>query len=128
MVQGITHRGTDALAYLGDAVFEVYLRSWLLAQKNVSAAAYNREAREYVSATAQAAMYHKILPHLSPEEAAVMRRGRNLHTSSKAKSALTRDYRHATGLEALFGHLYINGEPQRLADVFALCVDRGISE
>ena len=111
----------QCLAYMGDAVFELYVRKMLLEKGNRPVNMLNVHARKYVSATAQSAMYHNIEPHLTPEELSVMRRGRNLHNQSKAKNANVADYRHATGLETLFGHLFLMDKHERLAEIFALC-------
>jgi len=112
----------QCLAYMGDAVFELYVRKMLLSDGNRPVNVLNKQARQYVSAAAQAAMYHHIEPLLTQEEQAVMKRGRNLHSYSKAKSANTLAYRHATGLEVLFGYLFVNERHERLAEVFEFCV------
>ncbi|MCL2421855.1 MAG: ribonuclease III [Defluviitaleaceae bacterium] len=111
----------NCLAYMGDAVFEQCVRKMLLDQGNRPADALHNEARQYVSAKAQAAMYHYVESHLNTEEQSVMRRGRNLHTYSKAKNAGTSAYRHATGLETLFGYLFLNEQHERLTQIFELC-------
>jgi len=112
---------TTALAYLGDAVFELYTREMLI-HEGLPAHKAHRRAKNIVSATAQAEMYHRIYPMLSPDEQAVMRRGRNLNSVTRAKNAEATDYRHATGIEALFGYLYHNGDTTRLNEVYALCI------
>jgi len=81
----------------------------------------NRRAKGIVSATAQADMYHRIYPTLTPEEQTIMRRGRNLHPLTRAKNADTASYRHATGLETLFGYLYHHRNMTRLEEIFELC-------
>lgn len=113
-----------SLAYLGDAVFELLVRQMLLAQSanGASIHALNRRARTYVSAVGQAGMYHAIFPLLTEEEQAIMKRGRNLHSTSRAKNADVAAYRHATGLETLFGYLHEKGAHERLNEVFALCI------
>jgi len=110
------------LAYLGDAVFELCAREMLIAQ-GLPAHKAHRCAKDIVSATAQADMYHRIYPLLSPDEQTIMRRGRNLNTMNRTKSAETSDYRHATGLEALFGYLHHNRENERLTEIFMLCTN-----
>ncbi|MCL2356048.1 MAG: ribonuclease III [Defluviitaleaceae bacterium] len=112
--------GTAELAYLGDAIFELLVREKLL-RDGVTFRNISRRARDFVSATAQAAMYHRVFSALSEEEQAIAKRGRNLHSTSRAKNAAVTDYRHATGLEAVFGFLHNNGESARLAEVFELC-------
>ena len=112
----------QCLAYIGDAVFELHVRAMLLAEGSRPIDALHRQARQYVSASAQAAIYHKLEPQLSAEEQAVMKRGRNLHSYSKAKNASVADYRHATGMEALFGYLYLNGRHERLTEIFKICI------
>jgi len=108
------------LAYLGDAVFELLVRDMLL-KKGVPFRDMSRRAKDYVSAVAQSAMYHKIFDTLGEDEQAIMKRGRNLHSASRAKSARVSEYRHATGLEVLFGYLHHQGDFVRLGEVFGLC-------
>ena len=112
----------QCLAYMGDAVFELYVRKMLLSEGIQPVSALNKLARQYVSAIAQAEMYHHIESYLTPEEQSVMRRGRNIHSQSKAKNAGLSDYRHATGLETLFGYLFLLDKHERLAEVFELCL------
>ena len=114
---------TQSLAYLGDAVFELYVRTRLLAEGDRPIDALNRKARRYVSATGQAVMYHRIKPLLTEAEKTILQRGRNLHGTSRSKAASVTDYRHATGLEVLFGYLFANGEKERLDEIFAWCIE-----
>jgi ribonuclease-3 family protein len=109
------------LAYLGDAVFELYIRAMLVSEANTSVNELHRRAREYVSAAAQAEMYHLIINDLTEEELAVMKRGRNAKANT-ARSMNLNDYRHATGLEALFGYLHMKGGHERLSWLFERCV------
>jgi len=124
-VKSAVNFSAGCLAYMGDAVFELHVRKMLLADGNRSLSTLNKQARQYVSAMAQAEMYHHVSPFLSEEEKAVMKRGRNLHSYSKAKHADTSSYRHATGLEALFGYLFINGRHERLSEIFQICIEKG---
>jgi len=117
MAQGMN---IAAFAYLGDAIFELCAREMLLAQ-GLPVHKAHRKAKGIVSAMAQADMYHKIFPNLTQDEQAIMRRGRNLHPTTRAKNAETTSYRHATGLEALFGYLYNRREMMRLNEIFKLC-------
>lgn len=109
------------LAYLGDAVFELYARGLSLAEGVAPVDRLHKRTRGMVNASAQARMYFKLLPLLTEEELAVMKRGRNAKSFTKAKNATVADYRHATGLEALFGFLHLRGESGRLARLFAAC-------
>jgi len=109
------------LAYLGDAVFELSVRKMLLSNGERPQAALNHLAKRYVSAKAQAAMYHAVSEMLTDDERDILRRGRNAHPNTKAKNASMGDYRHATGLEALFGWLYLTGQVSRLDEVFTKC-------
>ena len=112
------------LAYLGDAVFELLVRDMLI-KSGVPFHSLNPRAKEYVSAIAQSKMYHKIFDQLTAHEQATMKRGRNLHSASRAKSADVSEYRHATGLETLFGQLHFSGEFERMNEIFALCIHNG---
>ena len=121
MAQGIIN-STAELAYLGDAVYELLVREMIL-KKGILFQDLNSYSKNYVTAVAQARMYHNIYPILIEEEQDVMRRGRNLNTSSRAKSARVSEYRHATGLEALFGYLHLKGNFTRIGEIFKLCID-----
>ena len=114
-------QGVAELAYLGDAVFELLVRDMLL-QNGIPFRDMSRHAKSYVSAVAQSAMYHKIFDTLTEDEQAIMKRGRNLHGTSRAKSAGVAEYRHATGLEVLFGHLHHTQQFERMKEIFALCL------
>ncbi len=106
------------LAHLGDAVYELMVRSWLCLQGKATNTGLHRAAVGYVSAPAQARRMEKILPMLTEEERAVYRRGRNCHTPAAPKGASVAEYHAATALEALFGWLYLRGETQRLDELF----------
>ena len=112
--------GTRELAYLGDAVFELMVREKLIAEQ-IPFSSLNQIADKYVNAKAQAEMYHRIFTKLSGIEQSIIKRGRNLHTATRSKTACVSEYRHATGLEVLFGYLYANGEMARLREVFEMC-------
>ena len=112
--------GTRELAYLGDAVFELMVRKKLISE-NIPFNMLNSTADKYVNAKTQAEMYHHIFTKLSNIEQSIIKRGRNLHTATKSKSACISEYRHATGLEVLFGYLYAKGEKERLREVFEMC-------
>ena len=119
MAQGIN---AASLAYLGDAVFELWAREMLIAE-GLPVHTANRRSKDIVSAMAQSDMYHRIYPILTDDEQAIMRRGRNLNPITRAKNADTASYRHATGLETLFGYLYHNRNMARLEEIFRLCVN-----
>lgn len=119
MEQPIQTYSTASLAYLGDCVLELCVREHLVRQGMSSSAALNRHALEYVRATKQAEAMKKILPLLSEEEAAVFRRGRNIGHTNTPKSATVSEYRSATGMEALFGWLHLNGRRERIRILFA---------
>jgi len=112
------------LAYVGDAVFSLLVRSEVVAKGNMSVGRQNEQVKAVVRAGAQAAMYHSLMPILAEDELAVLKRGRNAKTFSRAKSASMSDYRHATGVEALFGYLYIKGQNARIIELFQMCQER----
>ena len=109
------------LAYLGDAIYSLLTRTKLVTQANRPTRALNKIANHAVSAPCQAANYHKLQPHLTEEEISILKRGRNANPGQKAKNASFTDYRSATGLEALFGYLYLQGSNDRLLELFELC-------
>ena len=110
------------LAYIGDAVFELFVRNKLIEEGNAHVNQLHKRATKYVKAAAQSVMYHKLLAVLTDEELSVLKRGRNAKSFTKAKNATITDYRHATGVEALFGYLFIKGEMNRLAELFQICI------
>ncbi|MCL2170969.1 MAG: ribonuclease III [Defluviitaleaceae bacterium] len=109
------------LAYMGDAVYELLVRRRLLAAGNRPTGELNRLATAQVRAAAQAGNYYKILEYLTENEMAILKRGRNANPKTRAKSATVADYRNATGLEALFGYLYLAGEFSRIEELFEIC-------
>ena len=108
----------EALAYLGDCVLELKVRSLLVNQGIGNSGNLNRESLTYVKATAQAKAMHKILPLLTEEETAAYKRGRNLSGGNVPKSATMSEYRAATGMEALFGYLHLQGNLDRIDFLF----------
>ncbi|MBQ9802256.1 MAG: ribonuclease III [Clostridia bacterium] len=111
---------TAALAYFGDSVIELLVRRRLVGEGHSSSKSLNNHARAFVSAPSQAAAMAKLLPHLSEEEAAVFRRGRNVGHTNTPKNATVAEYRSATGMEALFGYLYLTGRQDRAAALFEI--------
>ncbi|MDR1066127.1 MAG: ribonuclease III [Clostridiales bacterium] len=111
------------LAYLGDAVFELFVRERLLKTANAPVGKRNEAARRVVNAKAQARMYFKIFDELTEAEKAVLKRGRNAHARSRAKSADVLEYRRATALETLLGFLYLDGNVERLNFIVEKCME-----
>lgn len=114
---------TLGLAHLGDSVFEVMVRSWLVLHGKAKAKDLHRATVKYVAAPAQAERFEKLQPLLSDEEADVFRRGRNTAPHSVPKAASRAQYQTATGLEALFGWLYLQGRTERLNELFAIMME-----
>lgn len=108
------------LAYLGDAVYEVMVRSWLCLHGKLTPGKLHKAALAYVSAPKQAAKMEILLPILTEEETTIFKRGRNASPHSYPKGATRREYQIATGLEALFGWLYLQGRTDRLNELFEL--------
>ena len=119
VAQSANYNGA-ALAYLGDAVLELLTRHTLLLSGVTNVGELNRMAAAYVRATVQSEAVDRLLPVLTEEENAVYRRGRNASSHSIPKSASPREYRRATGMEALFAHLYLAGQFDRLHELFAV--------
>lgn len=110
------------LAHLGDGVYELLVRTWLCLSGKSTSKGLHRAAVSYVSATAQAKAAHRMAEHLSDEEQDVFRRGRNAKVNSVPKNANLIDYHMATGLESLFGYLYLKGRTQRINELFAIAM------
>lgn len=110
------------LAHVGDAVFELMARTWLCMGGALTAKRLHGGAVELVSAKAQAAVAAAVLPLLSGEEAAVFKRGRNAHVNSIPNACTYEEYHLATGIETLFGYLYLSGRQDRLDELFGIIV------
>ena len=110
------------LAHMGDAVFEVLCRSWLCVHGDHTALKMHRDAVELVKASAQAKFADALIPHLTEEETDFYRRGKNAHVNVP-KSATPKEYAKATGVEALFGALYLAGRTERANELFNLVME-----
>ena len=106
-----------SLAYLGDAVFALFIRTLLLERRNTSNGELHSRTVPYVSAVGQARMAKGLWELLTEEEAAVFRRGRNAKPEHGAKNATTQEYHLATGLEALIGYLYLKDRQDRIIEL-----------
>lgn len=107
-----------ALAYIGDAVYELLVRQYLLSQPNHKSHHMHKAAISYVSAKAQRSMLERLLPHLTEEEQDIVKRGRNTKSGAPPKNADMIDYRHATALECLIGYLYVDERIERITELF----------
>ena len=107
------------LAYIGDAVYELMVRTTILESGNAPVQKLHQMTVHHVCASAQAEGYHQIEAVLTEEESAIFRRGRNTHNNIP-KNADPATYRAATGLEALFGYLYVKGDTPRLEQLFSM--------
>ena len=106
------------LAHIGDGVFELLCRSYLCAVGGKKVGDLHKATIAMVKAPAQAKLTEKLLPLLTEEELAFYRRGKNSHVHAVPKSATREEYAEATGLEALFGALYLSGQTDRLNELF----------
>lgn len=112
------------LAYIGDAIYDLIIRTVVVERANRSAKNLHKTVIRYVNARTQAQMIEVLESELSEEEVAVYHRGRNAKTYTTAKNASVAEYRMATGLEALFGYLYMNGETDRLLTLVRLALEK----
>ena len=113
------------LAHVGDAVYELLVRTMLCAQGHSSVTELHRLTVSLVNAPAQASAAEKIMSALSEEELAIYRRGRNTKVNSVPHSADVGQYHAATGIEALFGWLYLQGRQERISDLFGIIMSEG---
>ena len=112
------------LAFVGDCVYDLILRTVIVERHNASPNQLHREKSRLAKAPAQAEMAEALQEHLTQEELAVYRRGRNAKSHTTAKNASVLDYRKATGLEALYGWLYLSGQEERLLQLLRLSLNR----
>ncbi len=111
-----------ALAYIGDAAYELAVREHILKNGITVNGEMHRAAKRFVSAAAQTEMLKKLTDVLTEDEASVVRRGRNAKSHSHPKNADLSDYHNATGFEALWGYLYLSGDTQRMNELFEIIV------
>ncbi|MBW7573478.1 ribonuclease III [Caproiciproducens sp. AGMB10547] len=111
------------LAFVGDGVFELFVRERLVCQGNCPVKSLHKKSVEQVCCSAQSKASQKLLSVLTEEELEVFKRGRNAHTNHVPKNAAVEDYHAATAFEALFGYLYLSGNIERLREIFNLVCD-----
>lgn len=114
------------LAYLGDGVYELVIRTILVKKGNCPVNRLHKQASSLVKAGAQSAMMEKIQPELTEEELGVYKRGRNAHSPTMAKHATMADYRRATGFEALMGYLYLKEDFSRILTLIRLGIGEDV--
>ena len=110
----------SALAYLGDSVLELITRTTLVKRGLSDAGRMNALALQFVKASSQSEAFDRMEPHLTEDELAWFKRGRNNHTISKPKNATAADYRKATGLEVMFAYLYLTEQNERMQELFSI--------
>ena len=111
------------LAHLGDCVYELLCRTYLCTQGEHTVKRLHKDAVSLVTAPTQARLVQKILPVLTEDETAYYRRGKNAHSHAAPKSATRQEYAMATGLETLFGALYLAGQTHRLNELFHIMME-----
>ena len=116
------------LAYIGDAVYEIAVRTLVISEGNMSVNKYHKKSSSLVKASAQAGVYDNIKEKLTDEEAAVYKRGRNAKSATAAKNASIVEYRMSTGVEALIGYLYLSGRTARALELIKIGLDVGENE
>ncbi len=107
------------LAFIGDCIYEILVRETLVCDANRPVNDLHKESVKYVSAKAQTQAYEKIKDALTEDEQAVFKRGRNAKVGHSPKSASEGEYHCATGIEALFGYLYLKGDTDRIKELFS---------
>ncbi|MBE5937883.1 MAG: ribonuclease III [Lachnospiraceae bacterium] len=105
------------LAFIGDTIYDLIIRTKVISHGNAPVNKLHRTASAVVNATSQAALIRNITPHLTDEELAIFKRGRNAKSHTTAKNASSTDYKAATGLEALVGWLYLKGRMDRVLEL-----------
>lgn len=112
-----------ALAYIGDAIYDLVIRTIVVERGNTSANKLHRKTVSYVNARVQAQMIEAMMDELTGEEQAVYKRGRNAKSYTTAKNASVMEYRKATGFEALCGYLYLTGKQERMLELMKRAVE-----
>lgn len=110
------------LAFIGDSIYELFIRTMIAGSKNTSPGKLHKEAVNYVKAEAQAKAAKAISTVLTEEEKDILKRGRNTKSATVPKNASVLDYRLATGFEALLGYLFLKGDEKRMTEICSLAV------
>ena len=110
------------LAYIGDAVYELYVRTYVVKDNNMPVAKLHKTATAFVKAGAQSEIIGGIENYLTDEEITIFKRGRNAHSYTSAKNADIVDYRRATGFEALIGYTYLKKDEKRLQELLRMSI------
>lgn len=110
-------------AFIGDCIFDLVIRTIVVERHNASPNRLHQEKSRLVKARTQAEMAMILQPYLTPEEEAIYRRGRNAKSYTTAKNASVTDYRKATGLEALYGYLYLKGRFERILELIRISLN-----
>lgn len=111
------------LAYIGDAIYEIIIRTYVVTHMNVQVNKLHKQTSNLVKAQAQAYIMQSLLEELTEEEVKIYKRGRNAKSVSMAKNATMSEYRTATGFEALMGYLYLNHESERMITLIKKGID-----
>ena len=114
----------QTLAFIGDAVYNVYIRCYLASHSNVKTGMLHKESIKYVSAKGQSHTIDDILEILTEEEMSVYKRGRNTNINTVSKNIDVVNYKRATGFEALIGYLYVKCEKNRLDELVKICIEK----
>ncbi len=109
-----------SLAFIGDAVYEVLVRTMILEQGDARVQILHQRAIDYVNASFQAEAIKKLMPVLTEDELSVCKRGRNAHSAHTPKNKTEAEYHYATAFEALFGYLWLKGETDRIMELFRI--------
>ncbi len=112
------------LAYIGDAVYEIVIRTMVVAEGNTQVNKMHKKSSNLVKAETQANIIKAIMENLSEEELSYYKRGRNAKSYTSAKNASIADYRMATGFEALIGYLYLTNQTERMAQIIKLGLEK----
>lgn len=110
-------------AYIGDSVYELFIRTYLINNSNAKPHKLHIESIKYVKAKAQADILKKISDNLTDEEKDIVRRGRNTENHHVAKNSNVADYSQSTAFEALIGYLYLTKQDDRLKEILNMCID-----
>ena len=122
--QDIRNYSPLALAYIGDCVYELIIRTVIVEKGNRQPQKLHKEAAGFSKAGTQSGLYKALLEEVSEEERDILKRGRNANSHSKAKNATLSEYKNATALEALFGYLYLTGRMERVLELLKLGLEK----
>ncbi len=121
--EGLRTMSPLVFAYIGDAIYEIYIRTYIINKYKLKVNELHKMSTDFVKAESQSKIVHALEAELTEEEWKIVKKGRNQKSGTAAKNASITDYRYATGFECLLGYLYLSGEKERVEEIISRAIE-----